>query len=964
MSFFAFSKTINSSFGRILKLVPSFKDSSDPQFTLYYLNKIIKELRFNSKAINILKDYELVGVLLPKLRDLITDNASKWNAQSTAQKHCIIAALECIVILKSSDKYNNMEWEAFMDDEFLQSLFDIIRIKETLNDELHSAHTQALIVHSIYYKQSTDQMIKNAIHETVLHNVVQWHTYNPSNLELVICALRVLRECYAKDAIKNAKEIQQKLMDIVIHLLNGLRTYLCDGWKTEVCKGLIVKVNKKPKPKKRDHRSGYGVSYSTNSKETNKSYYIKRVIHDSAYLDQNTAKKAPQQNDNNTITYSYMSMNRSTDEESKESDSEDDMKTIDGAWLELKEMQSDGFRRQQVKGYVNKKLHHKSIQLAGNQQTATLFTQLLDLLSFCMQLGGDQRLDLRSLGIMDTVQYLMKNAGKSGRQNDGDIPIVHRLIALDATIVLHDIVTDHNSALFKSFANAAIQQGLNDELFDQCVRKICGDQSWSSSYFSYSPLDDKKKELDTDILLVQINVLEYALTVLSDGDALSLIEECIAFGLEQMCDYDIRNGEYKSKSRRQDRFYGIYGRHSSKLGAETEEKKSNDLIQMFIDREGFQNVLAIFDQACELMQEKPEPKPEPKPYYYAHNESDDSISDGSDGSDGHRLPRRRYMRVVGVSTLCENRHKIKNRKKTFELVISYCLAAMTKLMKYSKNNGCREIENEITKCLVKNIKNNHVMPLVLQAMNKTYDDRGHDKSYEYFFFRSLFSMRSTVIIDTLLQQIYMRCQDEPQQNYDDHDDYFYTTNRRNQNQNLGELNLTNLLPQNSCKYNNLSMIRSYILAINVLLYSSNHIKQRFAVEECGKIVSEIVDSLRTVHEYDIESFMREHRWYMNRDEDKEYLHEWLVALECVDKFGRIYLEKEKRNELRMELLRINEKQLLFSCDANQKWQQILDVTRKMLKEWFGIDGKAVIDERYEYRTQRIAAYKENEDSMY
>eukprot|EP01083_Nonionella_stella_P065224 170702_1 len=492
MSFFAFSKTINSSFGRILKLVPSFKDSSDPQFTLYYLNKIIKELRFNSKAINILKDYELVGVLLPKLRDLITDNASKWNAQSTAQKHCIIAALECIVILKSSDKYNNMEWEAFMDDEFLQSLFDIIRIKETLNDELHSAHTQALIVHSIYYKQSTDQMIKNAIHETVLHNVVQWHTYNPSNLELVICALRVLRECYAKDAIKNAKEIQQKLMDIVIHLLNGLRTYLCDGWKTEVCKGLIVKVNKKPKPKKRDHRSGYGVSYSTNSKETNKSYYIKRVIHDSAYLDQNTAKKAPQQNDNNTITYSYMSMNRSTDEESKESDSEDDMKTIDGAWLELKEMQSDGFRRQQVKGYVNKKLHHKSIQLAGNQQTATLFTQLLDLLSFCMQLGGDQRLDLRSLGIMDTVQYLMKNAGKSGRQNDGDIPIVHRLIALDATIVLHDIVTDHNSALFKSFANAAIQQGLNDELFDQCVRKICGDECWSSSYFSYSSLDDKK----------------------------------------------------------------------------------------------------------------------------------------------------------------------------------------------------------------------------------------------------------------------------------------------------------------------------------------------------------------------------------------------------------------------------------------------------------------------------------------
>eukprot|EP01084_Bolivina_argentea_P041551 76687_1 len=109
--------------------------------------------------------------------------------------------------------------------------------------------------------------------------------------------------------------------------------------------------------------------------------------------------------------------------------------------------------------------------------------------------------------------------------------------------------------------------------------------------------------------------------------------------------------------------------------------------------------------------------------------------------------------------------------------------------------------------------------------------------------------------------------------------------------------------------------------------------------------------------------MREHRWYMNRDEDKEYLHEWLVALECVDKFGRIYLEKEKRNELRMELLRINEKQLLFSCDANQKWQQILDVTRKMLKEWFGIDGKAVIDERYEYRTQRIAAYKENEDSV-
>merc|ERR1712232_757970 len=57
-----------------------------------------------------------------------------------------------------------------------------------------------------------------------------------------------------------------------------------------------------------------------------------------------------------------------------------------------------------------------------------------------------------------------------------------------------------------------------------------------------------------------------------------------------------------------------------------------------------------------------------------------------------------------------------------------------------------------------------------------------------------------------------------------------------------------------------------------------------------------------------------------------------------------YLDKELMAELKMNLIRINDR---YSFAKEEKLRKIVNVTRKILKSFFGIDGEKIVDAKYE-----------------
>merc|ERR1712228_61239 len=80
--------------------------------------------------------------------------------------------------------------------------------------------------------------------------------------------------------------------------------------------------------------------------------------------------------------------------------------------------------------------------------------------------------------------------------------------------------------------------------------------------------------------------------------------------------------------------------------------------------------------------------------------------------------------------------------------------------------------------------------------------------------------------------------------------------------------------------------------------------------------------------------------------------DWLKILECIELHGKEYLDEEYMMKLKIYLLRINEKYLQFK--EAKEWE-IIVVTRRILKNFFGIDGEKIINKKYDEKDDEYIA---------
>ena len=91
--------------------------------------------------------------------------------------------------------------------------------------------------------------------------------------------------------------------------------------------------------------------------------------------------------------------------------------------------------------------------------------------------------------------------------------------------------------------------------------------------------------------------------------------------------------------------------------------------------------------------------------------------------------------------------------------------------------------------------------------------------------------------------------------------------------------------------------------------------------------------------------------HMNRRNRTADWNEYVQVLQLIALYGKEYLNKEYMMQLKMHLLRINEKYLFFK-DKIKKYE-IIKITRRILKEFYDIDGEKIINKKYDE--------KDNED---
>merc|ERR1712228_235493 len=125
-----------------------------------------------------------------------------------------------------------------------------------------------------------------------------------------------------------------------------------------------------------------------------------------------------------------------------------------------------------------------------------------------------------------------------------------------------------------------------------------------------------------------------------------------------------------------------------------------------------------------------------------------------------------------------------------------------------------------------------------------------------------------------------------------------------------------------------------LLFLNILLNSSDDIKKK----HCSKQIRIMLEWM-----FDFAYSVKDERDQMNV---------LLKILECIELHGKEYLDEEYMMKLKVYLLRLNEEYLQFK-EAKQ-WE-IIVVTRRILKNFFGIDGEKIIDKKYDEKDDEYIA---------
>merc|ERR1712228_682847 len=135
---------------------------------------------------------------------------------------------------------------------------------------------------------------------------------------------------------------------------------------------------------------------------------------------------------------------------------------------------------------------------------------------------------------------------------------------------------------------------------------------------------------------------------------------------------------------------------------------------------------------------------------------------------------------------------------------------------------------------------------------------------------------------------------------------------------------------------------------NILLNSSDDIKQKYCSKQIQSILQKSVDILRYIANTGI---------HINEDNEAE---NWLKILECIELYGKAYLDKEYMMTLKIYLLRLNERYLHFK--QAKEWE-IIVVTRRILKSLFGIDGEKIINKKYDQKEEIVFGKKKRSEKI-